>query len=336
MPNDAAYADKLILHRLYLLRLEAGTAKRMVEAYDGAFADLTAELAALDTRIAAGESFDQARRNRLAGKLAQLDKEIQALRVSLTTELEATLSETAEAELRLHMRAAQSIGLSWTAVPTEQVQAMVSSPIGGRAPAGTLAVDLFEARTGVQDILARAMAQGASMDKAARMLRDAGALVETYRGRMVAVARTEIQRVANDVALATYSANDDVIESVEWLATLDSRTCLLCAPLHGQIFPLRNGRPVWMPSIPLHPRCRCFAAPVTRSWAELGLAPVGHVETRGASGPTFEQWLRRQSVTVQEDVLGADRLAIWRRGGTIDQFSDRGRLLRLGELHALT
>ena len=165
-------------------------------------------------------------------------------------------------------------------------------------------------------------------------LRDASGVQETYRNRMIVIARTEIQRVANDVALATYAENSDVIEAVEWLATLDSRTCLVCAALHGKVYPLVNGKPVGMlRAPPIHPRDRCFLAPQTRSWAALGLAPVGHVETKGASGPTFEQWLRRQDAETQDDVMGVERADLWRaRKLSLDKFSDQGRLLNLGEL----
>jgi len=56
-----------------------------------------------------------------------------------------------------------------------------------------------------------------------------------------------------------YRQNADVIDGVKWLATLDTRTCLQCAPLDGRIWPPDQMDDV--PRPPAHPNCRCAVVP---------------------------------------------------------------------------
>lgn len=51
----------------------------------------------------------------------------------------------------------------------------------------------------------------------------------------------------------------------EWVTMRDSRVCLECTRLDGQIFPVGEG-----PVAPLHRGCRCFRRPAGLRW----LAPV--------------------------------------------------------------
>tara|TARA_R110000823_G_scaffold4225_2_gene16078 strand:- start:412 stop:1638 length:1227 start_codon:yes stop_codon:yes gene_type:complete len=187
------------------------------------------------------------------------------------------------------------------------------------------------------------------MDKAARAIRNAAGFVEAYKNQASNIARTEIQRVANSVAHDTYAANLDVIKGVTRLATLDTRTCMVCAPLHnvtwlygpdGNLLPNPEHGPHITP--PLHPRCRCFDAPLTKSFAELGL-PVGlsrrDRERLDGSLPqnmTYPEWFGRQSKARQLEILGPARLKLYEQGKVdIGGFADANRVLSLAELDTL-
>ena len=56
-----------------------------------------------------------------------------------------------------------------------------------------------------------------------------------------------------------YRANADVLEGMEICASLQFRTCLVCGVLDGTRYKF-NER---VPSLPLHPGCRCVLLPVT-------------------------------------------------------------------------
>ena len=81
----------------------------------------------------------------------------------------------------------------------------------------------------------------------------------TTRREAVNMARTVCNGVANSAKLAFYQANDDVIIGVEILATLDGRTCPVCASLDRKRYKMDETPP----SLPLHNMCRCVLLPVT-------------------------------------------------------------------------
>lgn len=84
-------------------------------------------------------------------------------------------------------------------------------------------------------------------------------IFNTTRNEAENIARTLCNGIANSAKEAFYNANDDVINGVEILSTLDGRTCPVCASLDRKRYKLGESHP----SLPLHPRCRCVLLPVT-------------------------------------------------------------------------
>lgn len=88
-----------------------------------------------------------------------------------------------------------------------------------------------------------------------------------------ALARTSVQTVANASRLATIHENRDVIQDIQWVATLDGRTTTLCRGLNGKRWeipsykPVNHGTP--FPGAIAHWRCRSTQIPVTKPWSEL-------------------------------------------------------------------
>lgn len=338
---NAQAADKAIAHRLALLRYEGGTTRAMLAAYDAALADVRRALTRLQARIDAGASRDELQLDRLRGLSTDLDQRVRDLRRLLESTLADRLTEAAEAEALFQRRLFdRGLGASMARVPESAVGVSLAEPIGGGIWTDRLAVDLFAAREGLQGTLARMLAQGASMDRIAAEIGTAQGIVETYRGRLVSIARTEVQRVSNTVALRTYAENTGILSGVQWLATLDSRTCLVCAPLHNRVY--RYGPDGQLPADfrppPLHPRCRCFVSPLTRGWRDLGFdVPPQQRALFGdepATETTFDQWLRRQDEDTQTEIMGAERRRLWLSGVGLDRFTDGRRVLALGELRA--
>lgn len=81
----------------------------------------------------------------------------------------------------------------------------------------------------------------------------------TTRREAVNMARTVSNGIANSAKMEFYQANDDVIIGVEILATLDGRTCPVCASLDRKRYKMDETPP----SLPLHNMCRCVLLPVT-------------------------------------------------------------------------
>lgn len=338
MPSaNQILADDLTDHRLALLRYEAGAVARVVQAYEDALRSINRDLVRL-AKAAEGGGFSERERARLLALREEVTGALQDLYPVLEATLQQDLEGAARVESEVIRRLLEANSPDRATVLTlnqPQLEAMVTQPIGGKIWTDRLAVDLLEEHDAIQRSLAESLALGSSMDDAARALRASTALIETYKGRMVSIARTEIQRVANTAALDSYKRNSDVIKGVVWLATLDSRTCLVCAPRHMETYTLNEldeaGRP------PLHPRCRCFVAPLTKSWSELGL-PVSDRNRFNGQPPkemSFEQWLRRQPENAQRDVLGATRWTLWKQDRLkFAQFASDNRVLTLDQLEA--
>ena len=84
-------------------------------------------------------------------------------------------------------------------------------------------------------------------------------IVKTNRQSAEILARTTINAVANQSRLEMFRANADAIDGVQWLATLDHRTCLICGSHDGKIWTKEKFYEVKVP--PAHPNCRCVLIP---------------------------------------------------------------------------
>jgi len=84
-------------------------------------------------------------------------------------------------------------------------------------------------------------------------------VLKTNRQSAEILARTAINAVANQSRLEMFRANADVMDGVQWLATLDHRTCLVCGVYDGKIWTQEKMYEVKVP--PAHPNCRCVLVP---------------------------------------------------------------------------
>jgi hypothetical protein len=128
----------------------------------------------------------------------------------------------------------------------------------------------------------------------------------------------------------------------------------VCAARDGKEYPLNGG-----PSIPAHPRCRCCAVPLTKSWRELGIdkdeiedavrpytirpdqnIDAGGMRTIIESGRhqgDYASWWAKQSPDFRRNAVGPGRFELLESGKI--RFEDlvdaQGRQRTLKELRAL-
>ena len=102
-------------------------------------------------------------------------------------------------------------------------------------------------------------------------------VLKTNRQSAEILARTVINAVANQSRLEMYRANADVVDGVQWLATLDHRTCLVCGVYDGKIWSPDKLYEVDVP--PAHPNCRCVLMPYM---------DIGDEGTRPAEAENFD------------------------------------------------
>jgi SPP1 gp7 family putative phage head morphogenesis protein len=189
------------------------------------------------------------------------------------------------------------------------------------------------------------MVEGQSVDQIVRRIRGTKAanfsdgILEAGRRDIESIVRTSVATVNGQVRSETYQSNDDIIKGEYIDATLDARTCVICAALDRKEFDIGKG-----PQTPIHWNCRCNRLPVLKSWKELDInlkeAPAGTRASMDGQVPeslTYGNWLKQQPDSVQEEVLGIGKAEMFQRGEvSIDRFIDaRNRPLTLNQLTRL-
>lgn len=203
--------------------------------------------------------------------------------------------------------------------------------------------------TASQNDLARQLAIGVAQGETNRQIvsRILGTSSQAFRdgtvGKMKrdveSTVRTAINHAGSLAREQTYIANDDIIAGVQYIATLDGRTTLICIGLDGKVFAIGEG-----PRPPQHYGCRSDTAPVLKSWKQLGIdlkeAPPGtraSMNGEVADEVTYGTWLKEQPEAFQRKVLGRTRAQLFNEGKiNVDQFvNDKNRTLTLDELRSL-
>lgn len=159
--------------------------------------------------------------------------------------------------------------------------------------------------------------------------------------------RTATMGIANAVREEVFRSNEEVIKGREWLATLDTRTCLECAARDGKAWDM-EGRPIGEHSIPYapppkHRNCRCVLTPVLRSWEELGIygfedfdeGTRASMDGQVSGSMTFEDWFETLDAARQEAILGKGRYELYKSGkiSFSDLVDQNGRGLTVEELY---
>jgi len=162
-------------------------------------------------------------------------------------------------------------------------------------------------------------------------------IIPTQKRKAETLARTITNHTANTARNETMKENADVLDGYKWLATLDSRTSLVCASRDGIVYPVDDRSP----KPPAHFNCRSTITFVVNPEYDLGADIEGTRPSKGdskqdvSSDLTYDQWLRKQSPEFQNEVLGRKRAQLFREGATLDKFVDeRGKTLSLSELQA--
>ena len=162
-----------------------------------------------------------------------------------------------------------------------------------------------------------------------------------------ALTRSAVMHTSNEARMSALRENSDLVNGYQWLATLDTRTCIACASLDGLEWDTDGngiGNSVSFQEPPLHWGCRCTLTPVLKSWQELGIdlqeAPEGtraSMDGQVAASQTFEDWIGGKDSKFQRDYLGAGRYELWKDGKITfsDLITQKSRPLTIEELKQL-
>lgn len=169
----------------------------------------------------------------------------------------------------------------------------------------------------VQEQMKRALIRGVALGQNPRVTaRQMLARSEqTFNGgltRALNISRTESLDAQRRAAQTYQEQHRDVLTGWAWNARLDARTCPSCWAQHGRVHPLTE------PGPHDHQQGRCARTPVTKTWAELGIA----VPEPPSALPDARDRFRRLPRAEQLAVMGPARLAALEDGTlTWDQLS---------------
>ena len=323
MTDQAAY-DLAVQHRVHLGRYSTGVVRKVLAALNRLDADIVARLAAAGDETGTGA--------RLTVLLSGIRQMQDAAWRTIQLRLDGDLTDLAgsEAEFAQGLTRAAAAGdasVTFSPVPslTQVLAAVNARPFQGKLLRDWLSGTEANISARVRDAIRQGFVEGRPTSDIVKIIRGTRAmqyrdgLMEISRRSAETMVRTAITHTANVAHEAVYQANADVVKAVEWVSVLDSRTTLLCASRDGMIMPVGSG-----PRPPAHYGCRSTMAPVVGD-----IVGVEKFERK-----TYPEWLKGQSVEVQNEVLGPTRGKLFRQGGvTINQFVDRkGATLTLEQL----
>lgn len=324
--------DMAISHSIGLIRLSNATVRKIIALLNRSDDDLVRQLLKYDP-TAVGASYSQQRLVKLLDAIRVINAEAySALKNELNKDLQALAVYETEFQTKM-INSSTVINVDVVSPTPSQLSAAVNSrPFQGRL----LKEWYSEMEDGAQKRLRNAIrmgfTQGETIQQMVTRVRGTKAnqfrdgILEVSRRGAEAMVRTAVTHTASAARDELYKDNDDLVKGVRWVATLDSRTTILCASLDGQVFPPDSG-----PRPPAHINCRSTTVPVLKSWKELGIkladAPEGTRASMDGQVPastTYQTWLENRPKEFQDDVLGATRGKLFRDGGlTLDRFIDR-------------
>jgi hypothetical protein len=136
-----------------------------------------------------------------------------------------------------------------------------------------------------------------------------------------------IHYAANTIHYDIYAINRDFYEGYQWIACLDSKTCIVCGDLDNKIFdllPKMEGEGTRPPER-THSGCRCIMCPVL-----IGMGKENQ------QGPNYQDWLSRQDMKTQVDILGPAKYKLYHDGKPLGGFVrysvEENRVMSLKEL----
>lgn len=349
MPTtNTVLRDRAIRHAIYLLRLGNAEAETLLRFIDE---NLIPEVAAALARRLANvdeRGFDlgartTARLEALEASLREIVGEtVGTARSEFLTRMRQLAADEGHFALGVVATSAPVVLDTLLPTPAALREAALARPFEGEAIRGWF--DQLELST--QNALVRTMrigiAQGDTIDQLTARIRGTrlqgytdGALQAT-RAQAEAIARSAVIHVSTQARERAYEENVDLIKAVQWISTLDARTCEECGSKDGQVYDVGEG-----PRPPAHFNCRCTTAPVLRSWKELGIdlpeAPAGTRASMDGQVPDtvrYGDWLADQPRSVVEDALGPTRASLFLKGelGISDFVDARGNVLTLEQL----
>lgn len=338
MPVNDDLADRLTRHQIGIQRLSNATVRKIMALLNRSDARIVERLASAD--------ISQLSRRRQEQLLQEVRRIVESVYSDATGQLQIELEALAQYEVEYQgdlFREVVPVRLDVVKPSADQIIAAVNS----RPFQGKLMKDWYKeleegAFRRLRDAIRMGVIEGRTTEQMIRDIRGTRAqgykdgILQVNRRAAEVTVRTAVNHTANAARGSLYRRNKSLIKGIQWLSTLDGRTSAVCRARDGEVYDVDKG-----PRPPAHPNCRSSTVPVLKSWREIGLDKRDTPKSTRASmngqvpeDMTYGDWLKKQPIEVQNEVLGQKKAQLFRKGDLpMDRFVDRkGDELSLDEL----
>lgn len=350
-------------HSAYLHRASTATVNKLVRALDTTSGSMMRDIHDRLDNLTPAElmAFSRGKytTSRLKGLRATIDGWARALGEQIDAEFTADARALAGHEANFARRL---IGASGAASERAAFDAAMATPVLGEFISTMLSDIPDRAQRQVYATIRQGIAQGQPNDEIIRAIRGTKQLrykdgiLQASRNAIETAVRTARAHISNETYLDQWESLG--VEALVWVASLELRTCVICAGLDGKEYAIVESfaRP------PLHPRCRCAVIPkiddemagkrpfvlagkVTGRDGESGFRPIGKMTQRQredaglkigqvSAKTSFSQWFDRQPDRFKREWLGPTKFKLYKDGGyKLDRFVDpRNKPYTINEL----
>ncbi len=318
--------DKYIRHSVYLERFKKSEAQKISRQLSReVFPALHDKMLDQLQKVNPEKLQTLWRGKRLKRLMVSMDKVATAGMVKAEKALVSRLVDLSKFEAEWNIKTikdAVPVDISMDMPSAEVLRELVTTrPMEGHKLGTWLKSYTKSARSSMMKSVSVGVAAGESIPEIGRRLRST---INIKRRQAESIARTAVSSVMHHAREEVFKQNTHIISKVQFVATLDTRTTLICINLDGKVFEVGEG-----PRPPVHFSCRSTVVPVTPSWQEFGIEdppPGTRASMKGdvPSTTTYKQWLKAQPKSVHIKVLGKKRAELYRSGRVkINKFVDR-------------
>lgn len=321
--------DRTIRHMLYLEGLKTRQAKEIDRfIVEEIIPDLQDQLAIRLARIERlGYDMGAVTTARIETQIASLENISQRFNRDLRVMIQGELFDLAKDEIAWQVGVIKSesgIDIDMVIPTAEQLErAVFATPFEGKNFQEWFKNLEDSAKEKITSEIRRGVVEGRTIQQHTRAIigtKSSGytdGVIQTTRRNAETITRTAVAHVQASAKEQLFKNNQDLIKGMKWVATLDTRTSPICRSRDGRVYPADN-----YPKVPAHPNCRSSITPVLKSYKELGFdvdeLPDGMRSSMNGSVPkdiTYNQWLKKQPIEIQEQALGVKRAKLFREGG---------------------
>lgn len=371
-------ADRLIQRGIYLERYKAGFNNRILAELEKLEDGLTRELVTLFSKGVPNPSRRVQRLENLLGETRHVIRRAYAEKKSLSGKELTRLAANEQAYVVSAINDTAGIEIADRVLNYDELKKLTDDTlIQGAKSADWWDRQGEDLQKRFGDQMRHGVLRGETLDQLTARVRGTQAraftdgVMPATKRQAEALVRTSVQAVANETRDQFYKANADIVNAIQWIATLDSRTTHICMALSGKMWTTEGHKPIGhsleYPGATAHWNCRSTQVAVLKKWEDLvagqdeaeldeefrkqlaaqGFSPDeiakikrntrASMDGQVARDISFDEWLKSKPPEFQDQMLGKGKGRLFRDGKITltDLVDQRLRPLTIDELELL-